>query len=126
MVERGDPPKLHLSIPGPIRKAAEPMPRLQPVQGVAVQHQIGDVAWSISWQAVPGASGYEIQTNPDPIRLIRWFARGRVSGAATQIRLHGIGSRVWVRVRALGTAGAGPWSDPILLCKNESAVQQAA
>ncbi len=94
-------------------------------EATATTHPPGKVMnLNLTWSDADGAldgsndpeelatSGYEVQvTTVDPVagpyqtvlhpRASRWELTGLSSG-----------QRVWVRVRAIGTKGAGPWSDP--------------
>lgn len=64
-----------------------------------------------NWQTVRGARLFELQfctgASPDT-----WVDKGSVS--KTRVTLGGLtsGSKLWLRVRAVGTAGHGEWSQP--------------
>jgi hypothetical protein len=64
------------------------------------------------WDPVRGASNYELQTSPDPVTATSWSLYGSAAGSKTVITGLTSGLRLWVRVRAIGAAGPGPWSDP--------------
>lgn len=64
------------------------------------------------WKPVKGAKAYEIQTCPDPITAAGWQAAGMSTKATLIVNGLPSGGRCWFRVRAIGTAGPGPWSDP--------------
>jgi hypothetical protein len=66
------------------------------------------------WKPVKGAKGYEVQTCPDPISPTGWTPAQPSSKSSTTIQGLTSGAKVWVRVRALGAAGTGDWSDPAL------------
>lgn len=61
---------------------------------------------------LPYAKSYEIQTCSNPNDPTSWAYRTSVT--ASSFRLEGLpsGQRCWVRMRALGSLGPGPWSDP--------------
>ena len=58
------------------------------------------------------ASSYEVQTATDPNALASWVPG--ITSPHSTFQLTGLtsGSRLWVRMRAVGALGAGPWSDP--------------
>lgn len=63
-----------------------------------------------TWDPVSGVKLYEVQNSSDPNLETGWATRGTTSKAS--IELNGLprGGYCWVRVRAIGTAGPGPWS----------------
>ncbi len=63
-----------------------------------------------NWDPVAGERSYEIQTSPDPITSTSWVAKGSVTKSKAVLSGLTSGQKMWVRVRAIGTAG--PWSDP--------------
>ena len=65
-----------------------------------------------AWDAVYGASSYEIQTSPDPMTATSWTFKMTSPKSSATLPALTMGARVWVRVRAIGAAGPGPWSDP--------------
>jgi hypothetical protein len=65
-----------------------------------------------AWDAVYGASSYEIQTSPDPMTATSWAFKMTSPKSSATLPALTMGSRAWVRVRAVGAAGPGPWSDP--------------
>jgi hypothetical protein len=65
-----------------------------------------------AWDAVYGASSYEIQTSPDPMTATSWTFKMTSPKSSATLPALTMGARVWVRVRAVGAAGPGPWSDP--------------
>lgn len=66
----------------------------------------------LRWTAVKGAKTYEAQTCPDPISAAGWKAAGLPTKASLTLEGLPTGARCWFRVRAIGSAGPGPWSDP--------------
>jgi hypothetical protein len=62
--------------------------------------------------AVYGASSYEIQTSADPMTATSWAFKMTSSKSSATLEGLTSGAKVWVRVRAIGAAGPGPWSDP--------------
>ena len=73
----------------------------------------GDADGSVDVQFDPQDNvTYEVQTTTgDPIT---GPYTTRAQPTASQVNIAGLGSgtRVWVRVRAIGSKGPGPWSDP--------------
>ncbi len=89
---------------------------------LAVTGRVGDLAslynpfahgWDLHWRATPGAEFYEVQTNPNPAVATQWAAAGNAEGTRTVLLATAPAQRPWVRVRAVGAAGPGAWSDPI-------------
>jgi hypothetical protein len=78
--------------------------------GAAVGDSPGEI--DLNWNAVSGAKSYEIHTATDPNTPSSWaFKDNSTKSKAT---LNGLtsASRIWVRVRAIGTNDKGGWSDP--------------
>jgi hypothetical protein len=66
----------------------------------------------VAWEAPEGAVAmYEFQTTLDPMTEASWVARGTATKASASIMGLPSGEHVWVRVRATGSAGPGPYSD---------------
>jgi len=65
-----------------------------------------------SWKPVRGVKVYEMEVSPDPIGANTWTYKGTVTKAKAIINNFVSGTRIWLHVRAIGTAGPGPWSDP--------------
>jgi hypothetical protein len=66
----------------------------------------------LRWSPVKGAKAYEAQTCPDPITAAGWQAASLSTKASLILDGLPSGGRCWFRVRAIGSAGPGPWSDP--------------
>ena len=78
--------------------------------GAVVGDSPGEI--DLNWNAVSGAKSYEIHTATDPNTPSSWaFKDNSTKSKAT---LNGLtsASRIWVRVRAIGTNDKGGWSDP--------------
>ena len=65
-----------------------------------------------SWGGVAGAVIYEIQTSNDPNVTTSWATRGTSTRTNTVVENLPTGGQCWVRVRAISSAGPGPYSDP--------------
>ena len=66
------------------------------------------------WDPVPNAKTYEIQTSPDPITGSSWTSKPTVTKSKAVLLGLPSGTRVNVRVRAVGSGGIGAWSDPAI------------
>jgi hypothetical protein len=66
------------------------------------------------WDAVTGAKSYEIQISPDPVTSTSWVNRPSVTRSRVTLNSFTSGTRVWIRVRAIGSAGHGNWSEPVI------------
>jgi hypothetical protein len=107
----GDEAKI-LSAGFEIKGKAAPIGAMPQVEGL--DSSIGDAEGRIilRWKSVKGAKTYEIQTCPDPITAAGWKAAGLSTKASLILDGLPTGGRCWFRVRAIGSAGPGPWSDP--------------
>ena len=65
-----------------------------------------------AWDPVRGASSYIIQTSVDPVSSSSWTYKASSAKSTANVNGFTSGARIWTRVRALGAAGEGPWSDP--------------
>jgi hypothetical protein len=66
----------------------------------------------VAFDPTSGAKTYELQTSPDPMSESSWVFKQSLAKSSGTIAGLTSGSKVWVRVRAVGAAGAGPYSDP--------------
>lgn len=85
---------------------------LTQVLNLAVSEGDNDGELDAQWDRVYGAKHYEVQTSVDPITAGSWVLK--MSASKTRCTISGLtsGQRMWVRIRAIGAAGPGPWSDP--------------
>ena len=60
----------------------------------------------------PTAKSYEWQVSPDPMTESGWATKLTTTKSSATLPGLTSATKVWVRVRALGAAGPGPWSDP--------------
>jgi len=74
----------------------------------------GDNEGSLDYAHDPtrGAKSNEVQTSVDPVTPSSWTYKMTAPKSSGTIPGLTTGTRVWVRVRAIGSAGEGPWSDP--------------
>jgi len=66
--------------------------------------------WVITWTRVAGALAYEVQTSMD---ASQWSDGSKFSGTRAVVLL-GPSPCCWVRVRAVGFADTGLWSQPVM------------
>lgn len=64
------------------------------------------------WDPIPNAKSYEIQISPEPMTASSWVNHPPATKSKAVLTALTSGARVWVRVRAVGAAGQGAWSDP--------------
>jgi hypothetical protein len=82
-----------------------------------VTHGAKSGSFDIHLAKLPGAGSYEVQiTQSDPALEGNW-SHALTSLTAAHILLEGLipGQAYWVRVRGIGTAGAGVWTEPVNL-----------
>ncbi len=109
---KGSPVMLSASgyaMSGPSTPATTP-----PAQVKNLALTAGDADGSINaqWDSDPLAAAYEAQcTTQNPITG-PWATLAQPTASFCTIDAQQSGSRCWVRVRALGAKGPGPWSDP--------------
>lgn len=109
----GNPDKI-LSSGFEVAGEPEPMGELDAVQNLRVKFSNVEGQLISRWKKVPGASSYIVQytLNPDAGPWLQAAVTTRVSHKITGLTP---GQKYWVRVCAVGAAGAGPWSD--VTCK---------
>jgi hypothetical protein len=95
-----------------VRSPAQPVTALQAPQNLQAQFADNEGEVKTSWDSVLGASSYVVEcaTNPNgPWTQV-------VITTRTTHTLSGLtsGTKYWVRVRAGGVVGYGPWSDPVV------------
>jgi hypothetical protein len=67
------------------------------------------------WNRVAGANSYEVQWSPDPFTDASWKNCTGVTKSKTALTGMTSGSKIWVRVRAIGASGPGAWSNEVLI-----------
>jgi hypothetical protein len=105
----GDPAKI-ITTGFSIRSSGSPIGTPTKVLDLNVTSSDMDGTLKASWKKVRGASSYEIQSSPDPIAT--WTPKTTVTKTRAQVNSFTSGDRIWLRVRAVGPGGEGPWSDP--------------
>lgn len=91
-------------------KAAATMP--PQVSNLSLTAGDNDGELDAQWDPVPNAKTYEIQTSPDPITGSSWTSKPTVTKSKAVLLGLPSGTRVNIRVRAIGSGGIGAWSDP--------------
>jgi hypothetical protein len=71
-----------------------------------------DGSLKAAWKPVRGVRSYEIETSPGPITPTSWVYKGTVTKAKVTVNSFTSGAKIWLRVRGIGAAGPGPWSEP--------------
>ena len=94
------------------RKTPEPVGPLDEVVNLSVKQAKHEGTLKLKWAPVRGAVSYEVQLCPDPITSAGWQKLDPSSKSRCAITGLTAGTRVWVRVRAIGSSPPGPWSNP--------------
>jgi hypothetical protein len=107
----GDPDRMETT---GFRAGKRPSPVGIPAQVTRLVLEAGPTEGTLkaSWKPVRGVKVYEMETSPDPMGTNTWAYKGTATKARAIINNFNSGMRIWLRVRAIGTAGPGPWSDP--------------
>jgi hypothetical protein len=107
----GDPERLATTGFQPSKR---PSPVGTPAQVTRLVLEAGPIDGTLkaSWKPVYGVKAYEIETTQDPTGAGTWSFKGSTTKAKAVINSFVSGTRIWLRVRAIGAAGPGPWSDP--------------
>jgi hypothetical protein len=93
-----------------LRDDPSPVGTPEQVQNLTVKASDNEGALKASWKKVRGANSYEIETSPDPITLTSWVRKDIVTKTRVEVNSFTSGQKIWVRVRAIGAEGDGPWS----------------
>lgn len=93
----------------------KPAPRPVPdrVEGLELSPADHDGGLDSHWDPDSDADHFELETNDDPDNATTWKHKCTCTNSRVQINDLISGARVWVRVRGVNAAGAGPWSDPV-------------
>ena len=111
LIANGDQSKV-LSAGMQVRSAATPTTAPNRVMNLAITSGDSAGELDLQWDTIPGAKTYEIQTSPDPMTATSWTSQPSVTKSKAVILGLTSGARVWMRVRAVNSAGQGAWSDP--------------
>jgi len=90
-------------------QGSSPMPQVHNLSATTGDND-GEI--DLHWDKIKNAHGYEIQRCDDPPVDANYA--NSVMCTETKRALTGLasGTKMWFRVRAIGGAGPGPWSDP--------------
>ena len=89
-------------------------PQTVPAQVTNLSLTTSDYAGALDahWDALSGAKSFEVQASPDPFTTASWVTADTVTNSKTSLAGFTSGAKIWVRVRAINSAGKGAWSDP--------------
>jgi hypothetical protein len=96
-----------------VRGTATPVGPVAQVLNVAVTEGDGEGMLDVQWDPTKGAMSYEVAltTGADPATAT-YTQVALPTGSKTTLTGLTSGTRVWIKVRAIGSEGPGPWSDP--------------
>ncbi len=96
-----------------VADAAAPVGPMPKVENLKLTQGDADGSVDSGWDAiVRGLQMFVIEATVDPAALTGWFQVGMTKKSSHTITGLTSGTRYWIRVRAMGAAGPGPWSDP--------------
>ena len=109
----GDPDKLEAA---GFRATKRPTPVGIPAQVSRLVLEAGPTEGTLKagWKPVRGVKVYELESSLDPLGANPWAFKGTTTKAKAAINSFVSGTRIWLHVRAVGAAGPGPWSDPVV------------
>ena len=94
---------------------ATPVGEMPKVTDLSLTHGDSPGEVDAHWHPVAKRKNYTVQTTADPIGSAAWATRGNPTKSSVTIDALTSGQKVWVRVCANGTDGAGAFSDPIMI-----------
>lgn len=96
-----------------LRAPKTPTTSLPAPQGVTATAGDEEGELDLVWEPVLKSKGYEIQISADPATSTSWTFAETSTGSKTTLTGLPSGSKIWVRIRALGPKKIkSPWSDP--------------
>ena len=96
-----------------LRAPKTPTTSLATPQNLGLTVGDNDGELDAAWDPTAKAKNYEVQVSDDPPTSSSWRAGDIASASKVTLKNLTSGSKVWVRVRALGPKGLkSPWSDP--------------
>ncbi len=111
MTAAGDESKI-LSAGLSVRAAKTPQSVPGQVQNLSLTAGDNAGVLDAQWDSMGNAKSYEVQTSPEPMTGTSFVAADTVTKSSATLGGLTSGSRAWVRVRAINSAGKGAWSDP--------------
>jgi hypothetical protein len=110
-VTGGNPDKIEST---GFRIRSRPTPVGTPAKATSLVVAAGpaDGTLKAAWKPVRGVKIYEIEASPDPMTPTSWTYKGAVTKSKATVNSFTSGAKIWMRVRGIGAAGPGPWSDP--------------
>ncbi len=86
-----------------------PMPKVEDLSATG-----GDLTGEcdLNHKPVKNKKSYIVQVSPDPITSTSWTQVGLPTKSTFTVTGLNSGDKYWFRVAAVGSLGAGPWSDP--------------
>jgi hypothetical protein len=96
-----------------VRGTPIPVGPIGQVLNLSVTEGDGPGMLDTQWDPTKGATGYEVAltTGADPATAT-YTQVALPTGSKTTLTGQTSGTRVWIKVRAIGSEGPGPWSDP--------------
>jgi len=87
-----------------------------PAKVASVNATIGDSAGEIdlSWDKVLGAASYVVETALSDLNPLEWKHMVVSTRSKAEVASLKTGASYHIRVAAVGSAGQGPWSDPVV------------
>ena len=111
LTANGDESKI-LSAGLSVRAAKTPASPPGQVANLSLTAGDNEGALDAHWDPITNAKSYEVQLSPDPFTSTSYVTRDTVTRSSSTLTGLTSGARVWVRVRAINSAGKGAWSDP--------------
>lgn len=90
----------------------QPAPPVGQVMNLTLTHSDHEGAVDAAWNRDRSARSYEVQASPDPMSASSWTPNQIAPRSTCTIQNQSPSSKLWVRVRAIGSDGPGLWSDP--------------
>ena len=92
-----------------------PVGMMPQVDGLATTRGDNPGEVDAHWNPISKRNNYIVQYTADPIDNSKWETKGNPTKSSFTITELVSGSKIWVRVCANATAGAGPFSDPAFI-----------
>ena len=93
--------------------APTPVGPLQKVTELSLTAGDDDGTLDSDWHADRDADSFELQKTATITDAASWQHLTNVTKSSAKLTGLTSGVRIWIRVRAVGAAGPGPWSDPV-------------